>query len=146
MTIENPSDAALSTERVIAASPAAIFAAFARPETLAAWWGPDGFTNTFDLFEFRNDGRWVYTMHGPNGANYQNESVFRVIEPDRRIVIDHVVAPRFTLTITLTPQAERTHLSWVQEFENAETAAKIRAFIGDANEQNLNRLEAVLKH
>src|SRR6218665_1864956 len=111
-------DRTLSTARVIAASPRAIFAAFERPELLAAWWGPNGFTNTFDLFEFRPEGRWYFTMHGPNGAHYPNQSLFREIEPDRKIVIEHIVAPRFTLTITLTPQVDKTHLAWAQEFEN----------------------------
>src|SRR5262245_13592747 len=31
-----------------------IFEAFARPEVLARWWGPNGFTNTFEVFEFRS--------------------------------------------------------------------------------------------
>ena len=30
-------------------------------------------------------------MHGLNGADYPNASVFREIEQDRRIVIEHVV-------------------------------------------------------
>lgn len=41
-------NAALSTERVMAASPQAVFAAFARPDLLAQWWGPNGFTSTFE--------------------------------------------------------------------------------------------------
>jgi uncharacterized protein YndB with AHSA1/START domain len=45
----------------------------------AQWWGPEGFANTFAQFEFKPGGRWVFVMHGPNGANYPNESVFREI-------------------------------------------------------------------
>jgi len=51
-------DAAFSTERLIAASPHQVFAAFENPASLAEWWGPNGFTNTFSLFEFRPGGRW----------------------------------------------------------------------------------------
>jgi len=40
-------------------------------------------------------------MHGPNGANYPNENVFRAIEPDTKIVIEHDSPPRITLTVTL---------------------------------------------
>jgi hypothetical protein len=32
-------------------------------------------------------------MHDPNGASNPNESVFREIRPDTRIVIEHVVKP-----------------------------------------------------
>jgi uncharacterized protein YndB with AHSA1/START domain len=83
-------------------------------------------------------------MHGPNGASYPNESVFREIEPDTRIVIEHVVQPWFRLTLTLTPRGDGTHLSWVQKFESPEFAAKMRSLCEPANEQNLDRLESVL--
>ena len=139
-----PSDSAVSTERLFQATPRAIFAAFEQPDLLARWWGPDGFTNTFEEFEFKPGGRWVFVMHAPNGADHANESVFLEIEPDSRIVIEHVVTPWFRLTITLTPHGDRTHLSWVQEFENAEFAGKMRSLCLKANEQVLDRLEAVL--
>jgi uncharacterized protein YndB with AHSA1/START domain len=135
---------ALTNTRLIAASPRAIFAAFERPDKLAKWWGPDGFTNTFQTFEFKPGGRWVHVMHGPNGANYPNESVFREIERDRKIVIEHVFVPWFTLTVTLTAEGDQTRLDWVQAFESAEVAEKFRPLAETANEQNLDRLEAVL--
>ena len=65
-------------------------------------------------------------MHGPNGANYPNESVFREIKPDTKIVIEHVSQPRFTLTVTLTARGDKTHLDWIQEFESPEVAAQLR--------------------
>jgi uncharacterized protein YndB with AHSA1/START domain len=140
----NNPDAALCTERVLSASPREIFAAFEHPDRLARWWGPDGFTNTFEQFEFRPGGRWVFVMHGPNGADYPNESVFREIQPDVRIVIEHVVKPWFTLTVTLTARGEQTHLAWVQEFESAEVANQLRSICEPSNEQNLDRLASVL--
>lgn len=137
-------DAAVSTERVLSASPREIFAAFQQPETLARWWGPDGFTNTFEQFEFAPGGRWVFVMHGPNGAHFANENVFREIEPDRRIVIEHVVKPWYRLTVTLEPRGDGTHLAWVQEFESPAFAERMRPLSVPANEQNLDRLQAVL--
>ena len=84
-------------------------------------------------------------MHAPNGANYPNECVFREIQPDTRIVIEHVVKPWYKLTVTLTAQRDdQTHLAWVQEFESPEVAAKMRPLSATANEQVLDRLQAVL--
>lgn len=140
----NDPNAAVSTERLIPADPRRVFAAFEQPDRLARWWGPSGFTNTFQRFEFTPGGRWVFVMHGPNGASYPNESVFREIEPDTRIVIEHVVKPWYRLTVTLTPRGGETHLSWVQEFESPEMAAKMRRISEPANEQNLDRLQALL--
>ena len=121
-----------------------MFAAFEQPDRLARWWGPGGFTNTFERFEFTPGGRWVFVMHGPNGASYPNESVFREIEPDSRIVIEHVVKPWYRLTVTLTARGDETRLAWVQEFESPEVAAKMRRITDTANEQNLDRLQSLL--
>src|SRR5580692_5720072 len=104
------SSAVVSTERVFSVPPRQIFAAFEQPDQLAQWWGPKDFTNTFEQFEFKPGGRWAFVMHGPNGANYLNESVFREIQPDTKIVIEHVVPPRFRLTVTLTARGDQTHL------------------------------------
>jgi uncharacterized protein YndB with AHSA1/START domain len=138
-------EAAFRSERVLSATPREVFAAFEQPESLAKWWGPAGFTNTFEQFEFKPGGRWVFVMHGPNGANYPNESIFREIQPDSRIVIEHVVKPVYQLTVTLTPSGGKTHLAWVQEFESPEVAAGMRSLCETANEQVLDRLEALLQ-
>ena len=139
----NPST--VGTERVLSAQSSAIFAAFERPERLARWWGPKGFTNTFERFEFTPGGRWVFAMHAPNGANFANESVFREIRRDARIVIEHVVKPWYRLTVTLNPEADgKTRLAWDQEFESPEFAAKMRPLAATANEEVIDRLEALL--
>ena len=140
----NNPNAAVSTERVLSANPRKVFAAFEQPDQLSQCRGPKDFRNTFEQFEFKPGGRWVFVMHGPNGANYANESVFREIQPDSKIVIEHVVKPWYKLTVTLTARAEQTHLGWVQEFESPEVAAQMRPICEPANEQNLDRLQSIL--
>ena len=110
MSQANNPKAAVSTERVFSASPHKVFAAFEQPDQLARWWGPKDFTNTFERFEFKPGGRWVFVMHGPNGNDYPNESVFREIQPDTKLVVEHVVQPWFRLTVTLTARGDQTHL------------------------------------
>lgn len=140
----NHPDRTLRTERLLSATPEQMFATFERPECLAQWWGPDGFSITFELFEFRQGGRWIFKMHGPNGANYHNESVFREITRNERVVIEHIVKPWYRLTITLAADAAGTRLTWEQEFENAGFAAKMRSLASTANEQVLDRLQAIV--
>ncbi len=69
MAQESSPNAAVSTERLLSATPRKVFSAFEQADLLAQWWGPSGFTNTFEQFEFKPGGRWVFVMHGPNGAN-----------------------------------------------------------------------------
>lgn len=135
---------ALATERLFAASPQALFAAFAEPARLARWWGPKGFSNTFETFEFRPGGRWRFVMHGPDGKDYANENLFVEIEPPTRIVLEHVVPPLFRLTVTLTPRGSGTLLTWLQEFQSASFVEQLRGVLVPSNEENLDRLAAEL--
>ena len=144
MSQANKPNAVLSTERVLSVNRRDVFAVFEQPDRLAQWWGPNGFRNTFEQFEFSPDGLWIYVMHGPNGVDYPNDSVFREVTPDTRIVIEHVSQPRFTLTVTLTARGDNTHVAWVQEFESPEVAARLRPICEPANEQNLDRLQSLL--
>lgn len=135
-----------STSRQFAAAPAAVFAAMKDATRLARWWGPAGFTNRFDIFEFRTGGRWIFTMIGPDGTSYPNESTFTSIEADRKVVIRHVVEPHFELAITLEPAAGGTLLRWDQALDDPAVAQALRHIIEPANEQNLDRLGAELEN
>lgn len=135
-----------NTSREIAASVDDVFSAISDAERLARWWGPAGFTNTFHVYEFETGGRWVYTMHSPHGGNPENESVFELVEPPRKVVIRHISQPVYRLTIDLLPTAAGAIVSWSQEFDDDEVAKRIEKIVVPANEQNLDRLTAeVLK-
>lgn len=122
--------------------PSDVYAAISDPVRLAKWWGPNGFTNQFDVFEFRPNGKWIFTMIGPDGTHYPNESVFTLIEANRQVVIQHVCQPHFELSITLEANAEGTLLSWQQTFADDEIAKAIEHIVVPSNEQNLDRLAA----
>lgn len=130
------------TSRQIDAAPEQVFAAITDPARLARWWGPAGFTNTFNVCEITPGGRWSYVMHGPNGGNYPNESVFADVVPQSKVVVQHQSKPRYRLTITLAPSAGGTAVSWEQLFEDADVARRVEHIVVPANEQNLDRLSA----
>jgi uncharacterized protein YndB with AHSA1/START domain len=140
----NPHGALFRSHRVLPFTPERVFDAFARPELLARWWGPTGFTNSFELFEFRPGGRWKFVMHAPNGSKHPNENVFLELAAPSRLVIQHVSQPRFVLTVSLEPHHGGTAIQWDQEFEDIEVATRVRHIVEPANEQNLDRLQSVL--
>ncbi len=124
----------------------AVFAAIADPTRLAQWWGPAGFTNTFDQFDFRPGGDWKFVMHGPNGVDYPNHSVFSVITPPERVEFEHVSAPKFRMTMTLAElPKQRTRLVWRMKFATAELRDQIFKIAGSANEENFDRLTKELQ-
>jgi uncharacterized protein YndB with AHSA1/START domain len=135
------------TERVFACSSEVLFRAFSDPTLLAQWWGPAGFRNSFHEFEFAPGGQWKFTMHGPGEIDFYNESQFEQIIPLKQIVLRHLrPMHRFEMTIHFQELAEnQTHLTWVMVFDDDAEADRVRAFVPAANEQNFDRLEALLK-
>lgn len=146
-----PHDRAVAAEEEIVsagvfdAPRAVVFRAFTDPRHLARWWGPKGFTNTFETFDPRPGGAWRFVMHGPDGTDYHNASEFVEIVAPELIVFQHVKPMhRFRMTITFAVEGARTRLTWRMLFESADAAAKARPFVPDANEQNFDRLAAEL--
>lgn len=120
--------------------------AFTDPEQLVKWWGPNGFTNTIKRFEFREGGEWHLTMHGPDGTDYRNESVFVTVDLPERIVYDHLrTMHRFLMEMTFFDFDGKTRITWRQRFESPAELEKVKAFIPAANEQNFDRLTEHLR-
>ncbi|MBB2495808.1 SRPBCC family protein [Aquipseudomonas ullengensis] len=143
---ETNDERAFVHSRLIDAPCARVYQAFSDPAHLARWWGPNGFSNTFSEFDLRPGGRWRFVMHGPDGSDYPNESVFIEVVPQQRVVIEHLNGHHFLLTIRFTAQGSQTRVDWRQEFDSVAEHQRIAALVIPANEQNLDRLAAeVLK-
>jgi len=124
-----------------------VFGAFSNPDILATWWGPNGFTNTINEFDFQNQGYWRYIMHGPDGKDYENESRFLEVIPNTRISIEHLSGHHFILTLEFVAANDHTLVYWRQLFDTAEHYQKIAEFVSEANQQNLDRFEqAVMRN
>lgn len=133
----------IRASRDVAAPPSRVFAAFEDRARLAAWWGPAGFTNTFEAYEFAAGGRWSFVMHGPDGKHHRNEIVVAEVERPGKIVLAHVSPPRYRLTVTLEPTDDGgTRVGWHQEFEDPDVGRRTAHVVVPANEQNLDRLAA----
>jgi uncharacterized protein YndB with AHSA1/START domain/dihydrofolate reductase len=133
--------------RLIDAPRERLFRAFAQPAHLAQWWGPDGFSNTFETFDLRVGGQWRFVMHGPDGSNYPNEMVFRELVAPERVVLEHLGSKHhFFLAITFTEAKGKTLVGWRQVFDTAQEKEAIAQLVVPANEQNLNRLEIEVRN
>ena len=149
MATENKeySNRQIVTTRILNAPKETVFSAWADPETLARWWGPKGFKNSFHEFDFKPGGNWKFTMHGPDGGDYPNESVYVEIKKQEKIILRHVSRPHFQLTARFEEvEDNKTKLIFEQLFDTIEEYNKVKVFAVDANEENMDRLEEVLKH
>ena len=141
---ETPAEREIVSTRVFDWPREHVFKAWTDPDHLARWWGPKGFSNTFQEFDLRPGGVWRFVMHGPNGVDYQNKSVFVEIATPERIVFDHVSGPVFQVTATFTELSGKTRLTFRMVFETPAECDRVRGFAVEANEENFDRLEAEL--
>lgn len=131
-------------QRKIAASSKEIFKAFKDQALLSKWWGPDGFTITTNTFEFKPKGKWEFVMHGPDGTNYPNEIIFQEITEPNKILMRHSVEPYFTATVTIEDVEGGAVINFHQDFDNEEVAKNIAHMVKPANEQILDKLQALV--
>jgi len=85
------------------------------------------------------------TMHGPDGTNYPNKSIFKEIIPFKKIVFEHF-NPHFITTVLFVSKGEVTHIDWTLLFDTAEMRETIvKAHKADEGQkQNVERLEKYL--
>lgn len=139
-------DNELLASRIIPHSRHRVFEAFSDPAQLTKWFGPNGFTSTFETFDFKPGGEWVFVLHGPNGTDYPNRSVFVEIVPNEKVVYDHVVPPHFRMTMDFEDADGGTRLTWRMAFETVQLRETLQAICIPSNEENFDRLTAHLTH
>lgn len=140
----NP-DCEIYSSRILNAPLEIVYQAFANPEYLKKWWGPEGFTNTIHEFDLRPNGKWILTMHGPEKGNYENSSVFKSVEPLKLISWKRLSQPLFDMEVSFEAISDtKSKIAFRMIFETVEACEKIKRFAGPKNEENFDRLEKEL--
>ncbi|MBX3032880.1 MAG: SRPBCC domain-containing protein [Bdellovibrionaceae bacterium] len=126
----------LTLSRVYDAPVAAVWDAWTDPEQAAKWWGPRGFTITTHGKELKPGGFWRYTMHGPDGVDYPNKTIYHEVEKHKRLVYDHGGSddrpPMFRVTVTFEEIGEQTRMEMTMAFPSPEEAIQAKKFIKTA--------------
>ncbi|MBF02295.1 MAG: ATPase [Flavobacterium sp.] len=133
------------SSRILEAPVRRVYQAFAQPQHLRNWWGPEGFTNTIHEFDLRPEGKWVLTMHGPEKGNYENESVFTDVQPEKLVVWKRLSQPLFNMEVHFKKiDEENTEIAFRMIFKSVSECEKIKSFAVTKNEENFDRLEKEL--
>jgi uncharacterized protein YndB with AHSA1/START domain len=96
--------------------------------------------------DVRPGGAWDFIMHGPDGTDFKNKSVFKEIIRHKKIVYEHVSGPKFTATVHFDAQDDQTFLSWHMLFDSKEEFIRtVKTFKADEGlKQNIIKLESYL--
>ena len=101
-------DREITGSRIFNAPRELVFKMWTDPEHIVKWWGPTGFRNTIFEMDVRPGGKWRHIMHGPDGVDYKNESIYLEVVPQERLVYQHVSAPGFVSTVTFEDMGNKT--------------------------------------
>ena len=130
---ENKKSNELHLTRLYDAPVPMVWEAWTDPAQAAHWWGPRGFTITTHSKSLKVGGIWHYTMHGPDGVDYPNKTVYLEVEKHKKLVYDHGGyddrPPLFRVTVTFKPVAQKTQMDMIMTWPNAEIAAEMKKFI-----------------
>lgn len=138
--LQDTSDREIVITRVFDAPRDVVWNSWSDPDQLKLWWGPDGFTNTFETFDFRPGGDWRFIMHGPDGTDYRNHNRFVEIRKPELIVIDHLEEPPFRVTISFATIDGKTQMTFRQVFETVDTFERVKPYALPGSEQTLGKL------
>src|SRR5439155_15509639 len=109
----------LTISRVVDAPKELVWKVWTDPEHIKNWWGPNGFTNTIFQMDVTPGGVWDFIMHGPDGTDYKNKSVYKDVVKYEKLVYDHV-SPKFQCTVTFIEKGKKTLINIEMLFETAE--------------------------
>lgn len=138
-------DCEIVTTRTFNAPKEVLFSAWSNPNHLKNWWGPNGFSNTFTEFDFREGGKWDFIMHGPDKGNYHNQVEFVKIDAPDLIAWKRHSKPLFNVLFTFESTGATTKVVFKMIFDTPEECAKLKPYVVDKNEENFDRLEDELK-
>lgn len=126
----------LKLTRVYDAPVRLVWDAWTDPDQVAQWWGPRGFTITTHSKDLRPGGHWSYTMHGPDGTDYENRTLYFEVEDCAKLVYDHGGnddrPPLFRVTVLFREKDGKTTMDMTMALATPEIAEETRKFIKKA--------------
>ncbi len=146
--LDTPAAREIVITRVFDAPRELVWEAWTDPKHVVQWWGPKGFTTSIEKMDVRPGGVWKHVMHGPDGTDYPNKSVFTEVVKPERIVYSHGggkkggPAAQFQATWTFETLGEKTkvtiHMLFLTAWDRDQVVKEYGAIEG--GQQTLERL------
>lgn len=153
--IVNKEDHAITVERSFNAPLDPVWAAWTEADMLCQWWAPKPYECVITGLDFREGGRWSYSMQGPEGDRHHCFFDYTAVKPktlfsgndgfcDERGVINTDM-PRMKWTSSFSESDGRTVVEIRIDFDSAEDLEKIiNMGFKEGFTMGLDRLEQLL--
>ena len=139
--------------RIMNAPQALVFEVWTKPEHLANWWGPTGFSITTQSADIKVGGHWKFIMHGPDGTQYPTDIVYHEITPITKMRYavsgeDHPEHLNFVTTVTFEEIAPgKTKVTMAGLFQSKEAVEFVlrEHHAKEGGEQTIGNLAAYVE-
>jgi len=150
MAKSNTADREIIITRLLKAPRELVFEAWTKPEHVAHWWGPDGFTTTVHSMDVRVGGTLKMTYHGM-GGNFLNVLRYTEVIRPEKLCYTHGSGEEndpgeFEVTVTFEEEGNNTRLTMYSLFKTAEVRDFVIKEYGaiERGNETINHLEEYL--
>lgn len=145
----------LRVERLFDVAPERVWQAHTQSELLGEWWAPQPWKAVTVSMDFREGGKWLYYMLGPEGERHYCTQTYETIEPGISFTGEDYFCdengvkkedmPVSHWTMQLVPQENGTQMITTVHYVRADDLRKaIEMGMEEGYTMGLNQLEALL--
>lgn len=136
--IVDKSTATITVERSFNAPLDQVWAAWTDPEILCQWWAPKPYECVIKSLDFREGGRWLYCMQGPQGDRHWCFFDYETIRPKSYFSGNDAFCDEYGKANDIKPRVR-----WEARFEPENGVTRVRTALHFASSEDLEQIIAM---
>lgn len=131
-------DRTISVERSFNAPLDPVWAAWTEADVLCKWWAPRPYACVIKSLDFREGGRWLYYMQGPQGDRHWCYFDYATIRPKSYFSGSDAFCDEHGVANSIKPK-----VTWEAHFTPTDDATVVRVLLHFASAQDLEQIVAM---
>jgi uncharacterized protein YndB with AHSA1/START domain len=112
-----------------------VWKAWTDSELLDQWWAPKPWKANTQTMDFREGGRWLYYMEGPDGERHYCRADYQSVIPNKRFIGDDSFCDEHGNKTSELPQ-----MHWRSEFSRSGSGTKVEVEITFSSEADMEKI------
>ena len=128
----------ITVERTFSAPIDPVWAAWTQADILCKWWAPKPYECIIKSLDFREGGRWLYCMHGPQGDRHWRYFDYETIRPKTYFSGSDAFCDENGVANGIKPK-----VSWEATFSESTDQTMVRIVLHFASPEDLDQIVAM---
>ena len=112
-----------------------VWKAWTDSNVLDTWWAPKPWKAKTKTMDFKEGGRWLYSMVGPDGSDQWCRLDYKKIVPNKQFIAEDAFCDENGNSTQAFP-----NMHWENEFIKTETGTKVEIEITFASEEDMKKI------